>query len=54
MKTLLIALIVLAFAVTAPKLVCADGCTTHTYTYNGRMIICTTCCYFGNCNTNCF
>ena len=29
-------------------------CTTHTYTVNGKMMTCTTCCYNGNCTTNCF
>lgn len=53
MKTLIIALISFAFAVTTPKLVCADGCTTHSYSYNGRVVTCYTCCYYGNCTTNC-
>lgn len=31
------------------------NCTTHTVTTSsGRMVVCTTCCYGGNCNTNCF
>lgn len=30
------------------------ACTTHTYFVNGRMVTCTTCCYGGNCTTNCF
>ena len=30
------------------------SCSTSTYTYNGRMVTCTTCCFNGNCNTNCF
>jgi hypothetical protein len=30
------------------------SCTTHTYTMDGRMIFCTTCCYFGSCYTNCY
>jgi len=29
-------------------------CTTHTYFMNGRVVMCTTCCYGGNCTTNCF
>lgn len=29
-------------------------CSTHTYTVNGRMVTCTTCCYGSNCTTNCF
>lgn len=30
------------------------NCTTSTYTYNGRMVTCTTCCFGSSCNTNCF
>lgn len=30
------------------------SCTTHTYWVNGRVTTCTTCCYGGNCTTNCF
>lgn len=31
------------------------NCTTHTVTTSsGRMVTCTTCCFGGNCNTNCF
>jgi hypothetical protein len=31
------------------------ACTTHTiFTSDGRMVMCTTCCYGGNCTTNCF
>lgn len=30
------------------------SCTTHTITSGGRMVTCTTCCYFGNCSTNCY
>lgn len=30
------------------------ACTTHTYTINGRMTTCTTCCYNGNCTTTCY
>lgn len=29
-------------------------CRTHTITGNGQMVTCTTCCYYGNCNTTCF
>lgn len=33
----------------------AQQCSTHTYMYNGKMVVCTTCCYYGgNCNTTCF
>lgn len=30
------------------------SCSTQTIIYGGRMVTCTTCCYFGNCTTNCF
>ena len=30
------------------------SCSTHTYMYGGRMVMCTTCCFGNNCNTNCF
>jgi hypothetical protein len=30
------------------------ACSTSTVTYNGRIVTCTTCCYGGNCTTNCF
>jgi hypothetical protein len=30
------------------------ACSSHTYIVNGKMITCTTCCYYGNCTTNCF
>jgi len=30
------------------------SCSYHTYTVNGRMVSCTTCCYGSICNTNCF
>ena len=29
-------------------------CTTSSYSYNGRYVTCTTCCYGSNCTTNCF
>jgi len=28
-------------------------CTTSTYTYKGKMVMCTTCCINGHCTTNC-
>jgi hypothetical protein len=51
-KLLIIAALAFGSAL-APGLAMAN-CTTHTYTVNGRMMTCTTCCYFGNCNTTCF
>lgn len=33
----------------------AFACTTQTITMpDGRMMVCTTCCFGGNCSTNCF
>lgn len=29
------------------------ACSTSTYMYNGKMVICTTCCYGTNCTTTC-
>ncbi len=50
MKRILAILILAAYT----TLAYADGCTTHTIMQGGRIITCTTCCYFGNCNTTCF
>lgn len=30
------------------------SCSTHTIMANGKTVICTTCCYSGNCTTTCF
>ncbi len=30
------------------------SCSTHTIMQGGRIVTCTTCCYGGNCTTNCF
>lgn len=29
-------------------------CTTHTIQSGGKFVTCTTCCYYGSCNTTCF
>jgi len=29
-------------------------CVTNTYNINGRITVCTTCCYGGSCSTTCF
>jgi len=29
-------------------------CVTNTYNVNGKITVCTTCCYSGNCTTTCF
>lgn len=49
MKKTLLA-IVLATAATAAW----ASCLSQTITINGRTYVCTTCCYGGNCTTNCF
>lgn len=47
-----LALVVVLFLQVTPALA---SCTQHTYFLNGRMIMCQTCCYFGNnCTTTCF
>jgi hypothetical protein len=46
----LAALLVLA----ATALPAAASCTTHTYFIDGRVVICSTCCYGNQCYTNCF
>lgn len=33
--------------------IAAANCVTNTYFINGRMTVCTTCCYGGNCTTTC-
>ena len=32
----------------------ADGCVTQTFTQGSRVVICTTCCFMGSCNTTCY
>lgn len=49
MKKILAGLCALGFATSVYA-----ACSTHTYTVNGKMMTCTTCCYNGNCTTNCF
>ncbi len=51
MKTLIRAIISTAL-ILSPISAMAD-CTTQTYQIDGRYMICTTCCYYGNCNTTC-
>jgi len=29
------------------------NCSTNTYIVNGKVMVCTTCCYYGNCTTTC-
>jgi hypothetical protein len=30
------------------------NCSTHTINSGGKFVTCTTCCYYGNCTTNCY
>ena len=48
MKKLLAAVAGLAFAGAAYA-----SCTTHSYFINGKTVMCTTCCFNGNCTTSC-
>jgi hypothetical protein len=49
-----LALAVLAVTVLLQAAPALASCTYHTYTVNGRMVSCTTCCYGSMCNTNRF
>ena len=49
-----LAKLLLASILSINALVAYAGCSTTTTTYEGKMITCTTCCYYGNCNTTCF
>ncbi len=46
-------LIIAVWLATTASLVYAN-CSTHTITSGGRIVTCTTCCYGGNCTTNCY
>lgn len=49
-RKLMLSLLLLAVTV----LPADAACTTHTYFVDGRIIICTTCCYgLDNCTTTC-
>jgi hypothetical protein len=50
MKRKVFALALLLAAWTLPA---EASCVTHSYFFNGRMILCTTCCYGTVCNTTC-
>jgi type IV secretory pathway TrbL component len=47
--SLTLTLSLLAFAQNAQA-----SCTYHTYTVNGRIVSCSTCCYGNQCYTNCY
>jgi hypothetical protein len=48
MKKLIFALAIFASGTAAAN------CFTNTYFINGRMVMCQTCCWAGNCTTTCF
>lgn len=54
MPRLVLSLVVLALILGLQVVPVMASCTTHTSMYNGRMIMCTTCCAGSNCTTNCF
>jgi len=50
----LLAITVLTLALTFQALPAWASCTTHTYTIDGRMVSCSTCCFGNHCSTTCF
>ena len=47
--------LIMGLCLTAVATVAYASCRTQTITTpDGRMTVCTTCCYGGNCNTTCF
>ena len=50
----LLAATALALAVLAYHAEVHASCRTHTIYQDGRMLMCTTCCYGSMCNTSCF
>lgn len=50
MKKLILALYVVTLSATTWA-----ACSTHTFSQNGKYVVCTTCCYNGgNCTTTCY
>jgi len=45
---------IIAIALAAAATATWAACNTHTIMSGGRVVTCTTCCYGGNCTTNCF
>lgn len=39
--------------VLCPLVVWADGCTQYTIMQQGKMLMCTQCCYGGHCQVTC-
>jgi hypothetical protein len=50
----LIAATVLAAALLGQAATAHAYCTSHTIWVGNRVTICTTCCYYGMCNTTCY
>ena len=47
--------LIMGLCLSAVATVAYANCTTQTITTaSGKMTVCTTCCYYGNCNTTCF
>lgn len=46
--------LIIGISLAASSALAWANCTTHTYFINGRMVVCTTCCYGPSCSTNCF
>jgi hypothetical protein len=46
--------LMLAMALSLHALPAWASCTTHTLSYGGRMMTCTTCCFGNYCTTTCF
>jgi hypothetical protein len=45
--------IIVAIALSLTATVVYANCITNTVFSGGRMTVCTTCCYYGNCTTTC-
>jgi predicted small secreted protein len=46
--------VILAIAAMAISTAVYAACVTNTTYINGKTIVCTTCCYAGNCQTTCY
>ena len=49
-KLMLVAVLMLSL----DPVVAVANCTTQTFIVNGKVMICTTCCYGVNCTTTCY
>lgn len=46
--------LVLALVLTLSPVLAHANCTNHTYFVDGKIVICSTCCYGTNCTTSCY